>query len=108
MGFSDLYALRPIYQCDNCSVNMDRLLRPSIALPLILSIGSCLYLIGLGIYRLYLHPLAKFPGPKLAALSRWDEFYYEVIRKGNFTLHLPALHRKYGKDPISHSRPAAN
>ena len=77
---------------------MDRLSRPSIALPLILSIGSCFYLLALGIYRLYLHPLANFPGPKLAALSRWYKFYFEVLRKGNFTFHIPVLHRKYGKD----------
>lgn len=47
-------------------------------------------------YRLYLHPLSKFPGPKIAAVSRWYEFYYDVIRGGAFAGHLPELHRKYG------------
>jgi hypothetical protein len=59
------------------------------------------YLIGLGIYRLYLNPIAKFPGPKLAALSSWYEFYYEVILKGQFSFHIQELHKKYGNDPVA-------
>jgi hypothetical protein len=52
--------------------------------------------IGLAIYRLWLSPIAKFPGPKLAALTKWYEFYYEVVRNGQFTFHIQELHRKYG------------
>ncbi|KAL2425367.1 Cytochrome P450 monooxygenase sdnE [Exophiala dermatitidis] len=54
------------------------------------------YLAGLVVYRLYFHPLAKFPGPKYAAISRWHEFYYEVVKKGQFTFKVQELHRKYG------------
>lgn len=54
------------------------------------------YLLGLVIYRLYFHPLAKFPGPKFAAISRWHEFYYEVVKKGQFTFKVQELHKKYG------------
>lgn len=55
------------------------------------------YIVYLAIYRLYLHPLADFPGPKLAALSKWYEFYYEVVLVGQFTFHIQELHKKYGK-----------
>lgn len=57
------------------------------------------YLAGLVVYRLYFHPLAKFPGPKYAAISRWHEFYYEVVKKGQFTFKVQELHRKYGRFP---------
>jgi hypothetical protein len=56
-----------------------------------------LYLVGLGIYRLYFSSLAAYPGPKLAALSNWYEFYWDVIQQGQFTSHIQKLHLKYGK-----------
>jgi hypothetical protein len=65
-----------------------------------LCISSCLllliYVVGLAVYRLYLSPLARFPGPKLAALSNWYEFYYDVILQGKFTFHINDLHKQYG------------
>jgi hypothetical protein len=60
-----------------------------------------LYLVGLGIYRLYFSPLAAYPGPKLAALSNWYEFYWDVIQQGQFTSHIQKLHLKYGKSFLS-------
>lgn len=60
-----------------------------------------LYLVGLGIYRLYFSPLAAYPGPKLAALSNWYEFYWDVIQQGQFTFHIQQLHLKYGKSLLS-------
>lgn len=56
-----------------------------------------LYIVGRAVYRLYLSPIAKFPGPKLAAVSRWYEFYYEVVLRGQYTFHIQDLHKKYGK-----------
>jgi hypothetical protein len=63
------------------------------------------YLAALCIYRLFLHPLAKYPGPKLAALSNWYEFYYDVVQQGRFTFHIQELHKIYGMEPpLSWSR----
>jgi hypothetical protein len=75
---------------------MDYLARPSTALPVIATVIWAVYLVGLASYRLYFHPIAEFPGPKLAALSKWYEFYYEVICAGKFTFHIQDLHKKYG------------
>lgn len=47
--------------------------------------------------RLVLSPIAKFPGPKLAALSFWYEFYYDVIQGGRYTWKIRELHDKYGR-----------
>ncbi|KAK5659472.1 hypothetical protein OQA88_673 [Cercophora sp. LCS_1] len=49
-----------------------------------------------GIYRLYLSPLASIPGPKLAALTHWYEGYYEVWLGGQYFKRLEQLHREYG------------
>lgn len=67
-----------------------------VSLPIVALLLWISYLIGLAIHRLYWSPIAKFPGPKLAALTRWYEFYYEVVLKGKFTFHIDDLHNKYG------------
>lgn len=54
-----------------------------------------------GYYRIYLHPLAKFPGPKLATLSHWYEAYYDVLKKGQYIFEIERMHQKYGKQNIS-------
>jgi hypothetical protein len=64
------------------------------------------YLLGLVVYRLYFHPLSKFPGPRYAALSRWHEFYYEVVKKGQFTFVVQEYHKKYGKRALCPHRSA--
>ncbi|EAS29326.3 uncharacterized protein CIMG_08072 [Coccidioides immitis RS] len=57
-----------------------------------------LYLVSLAVYRLYFSPLAKFPGPKLAALTRWYEAYYEIVKIGQYSFKVDELHDKFGGD----------
>lgn len=70
--------------------------RPTVALVVTISAIGLAYGVGLAVYRLWLSPIAKFPGPKLAALTKWYEFYYEVVRNGQFTFHIQDLHKQYG------------
>ncbi|KAF2689563.1 cytochrome P450 [Lentithecium fluviatile CBS 122367] len=65
--------------------------------PFLLVAGVALmYTVAGAVYRLYLSPIAKFPGPKLAALTFWYEFYYDVLLKGRYTWKIKELHAKYG------------
>ncbi|KAF2468547.1 cytochrome P450 [Lindgomyces ingoldianus] len=54
------------------------------------------------IYRLFFHPLAKFPGPKLAAVTTLYNAYYDILDSG-LVKCLPELHEKYG--PIVRIQP---
>lgn len=54
------------------------------------------YLLAGAIYRLYFSPIAKFPGRKLAALTLWYEFYYDVIKRGQYTFEIRKMHEEYG------------
>ena len=56
-----------------------------------------IYLVTLAVYRLYFSPLAQFPGPKLAALTLWYEFYHDVIKRGRYTWKIGELHKRYGR-----------
>ncbi|PGG99851.1 hypothetical protein AJ79_08403 [Helicocarpus griseus UAMH5409] len=65
-----------------------------------LFIATCafcfVYVAGGLIYRLYISPLSKFPGPKLAAATLWYEFYYDAVLKGQYTFKIQELHKRYG------------
>lgn len=49
------------------------------------------------IWRLCFSPVAKFPGSKLAALTFWYEFYYDVVCGGQYVYEIERMHEKYGE-----------
>lgn len=54
---------------------------------------AAVYLGTLVLYRLFLHPLRKFPGTLLAALTNWHwDFHASEID------YLKNLHARYGQD----------
>ena len=61
-----------------------------------LAILALLYTIGLFIFRLTLDPLAKFPGPKIAAMTSWYEFYYDWWCDGRYLFEIEKMHQEYG------------
>lgn len=61
-----------------------------------LFLPGLLYLVIVCVRRVYFHPLSQFPGPRLAAVTRWYEFYFDIIKGGIFSKQFPALHQKYG------------
>ena len=62
-----------------------------------------LSVLGYGIYQLYFSPLAKFPGPRIAALTTWYNAYHDLVRGGQYVWVVEDMHRKYG--PIVRIRP---
>lgn len=58
--------------------------------------GLVVYTLYGAIWRLYLSPIAHIPGPRFAALTFWNEFYFDVLLGGKYTWKLLEYHRKYG------------
>lgn len=51
----------------------------------------------LALYRLYFHPLSKFPGPPLAAITHYYAAYYDLWKDGAQVSQLEVLHKIYGE-----------
>lgn len=54
------------------------------------------YTMTLTVYRLWISPVAAFPGPSLARIPFLYEFYYNWIRLGTYYLKIKDMHERYG------------
>ncbi|KAF2275724.1 cytochrome P450 [Westerdykella ornata] len=49
------------------------------------------------VYRVTLHPLAKYPGPFVAAISKpWYHWYWNIYHRGLLIFEIERLHARYG------------
>ena len=48
------------------------------------------------LYRVFFHPLSRFPGPALAASTTLYRAYYQVYRDGDHLAQATRLHETYG------------
>lgn len=63
----------------------------------VMCISMVTYMIVLILCRLMFSPLAGFPGPKLAAVTSWYEFYYDFWKQGKYIFEIEEMHQKYGE-----------
>lgn len=65
------------------------------------------YHVLLAVYRLSpLHPLHKFPGPRLAAASYLYEVWFDLIKGGQYTFEIKRLHDIHGQSTRNGTRKA--
>ncbi|KAF2682097.1 cytochrome P450 [Lentithecium fluviatile CBS 122367] len=60
---------------------------------------SAAYDVGIvrAVYRLYLHPLSHYPGPRLAAIPKpWYERYWNFYQNGLLLFEIDRLHQRLG------------
>jgi hypothetical protein len=69
----------------------------TLALPAIIACIIVSWLVGLAVDRLWLNPLARIPGPRLAALTGLYEFHYECLLAGKYIFEIERMHQHYGR-----------
>ena len=70
--------------------------------PALLIAAVVAFLVYCAVYRVTLHPLAMFPGPRLAALSSAYQARYDLGLTSSYVFKFPELHEKYGEGRESH------
>lgn len=63
-----------------------------------LALLGIVYLVSVALYRRFFHPLAKIPGPFLAAITHFYIVKYNLFSpRSQFYLQVEKLHQQYGK-----------
>lgn len=71
---------------------------PGMSLLSLVALAACsLTFAAYAISIFYRSPIARYPGPKAAALSRYWQAFVKLVRGRSFVLELEELHKKHGK-----------
>lgn len=65
--------------------------KSALSLSVLLFYFACLV-----VYRLVFSPIARFPGPSLAAATSWYEFYFDFFCNGTYIFEIEKMHQRYG------------
>ena len=66
-------------------------------------LAKIVYELTVTIYSVYLSPLSRFPGSKLAASTFWYETYWDVFKDHSYIWRIKEFHEQYG--PIIRTNP---
>lgn len=61
-----------------------------------LSLAALATFVLVALQRLFLHPLSKVPGPRIAAITHFYKGYYLATGGSKIYLQIEKLHEKYG------------
>jgi hypothetical protein len=61
-----------------------------------LTTAGLIWLCSVVVYRRYLHPLSKVPGPALASLTHLYAFFFSTVGGSRYYAQIEKLHRRYG------------
>ncbi|KAE8373395.1 cytochrome P450 [Aspergillus bertholletiae] len=69
---------------------------PAFYITITVVILTVAYAFILAFYRLFLSPIAAFPGPPLARLTYLTQWYYDWVKDGQYYVQVEEMHKKYG------------
>ncbi|KAI9815380.1 MAG: hypothetical protein M1832_005519 [Thelocarpon impressellum] len=58
--------------------------------------AAAVWVVGVAVYRVFFHPLAKIPGPRLAGLTHLYGTYFNATGGSRYFAQIEELHRRYG------------
>jgi hypothetical protein len=67
----------------------------------VLAAALPVWLGGVAVYNIYFHPLAKVPGPKLAAVTSLYKTYFNATNGSKFYIQIQKLHEEFGESTPS-------